>query len=716
VWSVLGGALLWVPLVATPLRGQGEPPAARTSAATLVAEPTAGPEPRADAPMAVIRTSHLRGVPTRVAALLMSGQQGGSIPIAVLALPVATTADRTRVFFVADIEGTNLLAGQETSAVQVEVCAYAVTAQGSVGGAMAEAFTLDLARAVDLLSRGSIKVLGSVDVPPGAFALRVLVRNVQVGSFGIREVPSVTPSGEGTFAFLSPLLVGEPAAAWVLAREAGDDDRWGALGHPFSFLPEGSVPSARPVLASGAESIVWVLSRGAAPGAGTIRVRVIGRDGREITGLEATVLERRACELAGARLLRLRLAVPALDPGAYLFELSTGAMTPDVQLASSTGVVVATPETVQAQPLWVQFGTPSQADEEKARRREAFVGRARRSRASAKLAAEYLSALESIGSGPVPTVVDAISALEQTSLPTGSAAECETLVASEKQVAQKLAAARPMSALALAYLHGELYRGYLQKKTYLLAAHARRMTEELAVLYAEKAGKEANPIVADILAGLVGSLQELNMLGSADRLFRRALQFDPGNRASLMGLGAGLERLGQYRLAVPFLSHLVEVDPANSEAKLRLAVNLERLGEHRKSADLLKACAGEANPRWVRVVAYQETAAALIRAGRFTAAYHVLTEAAAEVPGDEALTIALAYVLDRLHQPIEARAIADRLRPLERDEGESPRFRYSQWPTDELERSQQAASEAGRNGLQALREALLSPHTTGGSP
>jgi Flp pilus assembly protein TadD len=500
----------------------------------------------------------------------------------------------------------------------------------------------------------------------------------------------------------------------VLVRATADGEADDASGRPLRFLPESSLPSTRPVLVSGAESILWVLVRGAAPGTSTMPVRVIGREWKEVARVEATALERSDSGIAGSTLMRVRLPLPALDPGPYLLELSATAMNPDVQLTSSTPVVVADRKTVDAQPLWVQFGTPRQSGDEQTRSREAFSGRAGRVKASAKLAAEYRSALAGVDSEPLPAVLDALSALESASLPTGSAAEWETLVASETQAARELAKARPASALALAYVHNQLYRAYLRKRMNLLVSHARRMTEEFAVLYAEHGGKDARPIAADLLAELGGGLQQPGMLGTAERLFRRALQFDPKNRAALIGLAAGLEHVGQYRLAAGFLSQLVDVDPTNPEARLRLGVNLERLGEQGKGAAFLKECAGEKNPRWVRIVAYQEMAADLIRAGRFEQARGLLEEARTKLPGDEALAITLAYVLDRLHEPLGARAVANGVRPPARDDGDSPRFRYSQWPTDDLERSGQAIAEAGPRALGDLREALLAPPATGG--
>ena len=402
---LLAGNALFSLLIAAPQVLAQEPAPPQPSPGATPAAASAGiAGPVTDAPLAVIRMSRLRGVSTRVAALMVSGQSGGPIPISALAVPVAVAADTTTVLFVADIEGTNFLAGQEMPVVQAEVVVYAVTAQGSVVGALAQAFTLDLDRAVALLSRGGIKLVGTLNVPPGACSLRVLVRNVQVGSFGITQVPHVTPPGEGTFAFLSPLLSGEPAGAWVLAREPGEEEVTGALGHPFAFLPKGSLPATRPVLATGSEPILWVLARGAAPGAATLPVRVVGREGKEVARLEATVLERRESGLAGATVMRLRLPVPALEPGPYIFELSALAMNPDVQLASSTQVVVGDRTTVQAHPVWVLFGTPRQPEDEETRRRTAFAGRARHSKASAKLAAEYRSALEKTGAQPLTAV------------------------------------------------------------------------------------------------------------------------------------------------------------------------------------------------------------------------------------------------------------------------------------------------------------------------
>jgi Flp pilus assembly protein TadD len=708
--SVLAGTLLALPLIAAPLCAQPAP--------TVPPSPAAGVRDEApgDAPMALLRPSPLRGVSARVAALMMSGQQGGAIPIAVLALPVAATAEGTRVFVAADIEGTNLLARQEGSTVQVEVYVYAVTADGSVSGSTAAAFTLGLERAIELLSRGSIKFLASLDVRPGAAAVRVLVRNVQTGSFGIAEAPRVTPAAEGTFAFLSPLLTGEPASAWVVARAQAEDVLWGSAGHPFSFLPGASLPSVRPVLAARSDATLWVLARGAEPGAGTLAVRVLGREAKEVAAFDATVLERRESGLAGARLLRLHLPVPQLPPGPYVLELVAASMTPDVRLVSSTVVMVAEAETVKAQPLWVQFGSPREAADDGApRERTTFAGRPGRSRVSAKLVAEYRAALAKLPSEPVAAVLAALSELEAAALPTGTAAEWETLVASERQVAEELAGGRPASVLALAYLHFELSGSYAQRKAYLLAAHARRMTEVLAVLYADRAGKAARPAVAGLLAGLAGGLQQPGMSGGMERLFRRALQFDPANRAALMGLAAGLERIGQYRLAAESFSRLVELDAADAEARLRLGVNLGRLGEDAKSAEVLKACTTTASPRWVRVVAYQELAAALIRSGRFAQAHRILTEAVAAVPGDEALAISLAYVLDRLHRPIDARTVADGVRAARRDDGDSPRYRYSEWPTGELERSHAAVAEAGRTAIAELAEALAAPKG-GGRP
>ncbi len=660
------------------------------------AVPTRAPE---SGPAVAIRTRKRPGVPARAAALLLSGQQGGGIGISALAVPVSLGATGVRLFYAVDVDGASLLAGEEGTTLSAEIAVYAVNPQGGVGGSAVEAFDLDVGRAAEYLVGGGIKFLGALDLPAAPYALRALVRNVHLGTFGAVEVARALPVGGEPFAFLSQPLVSEPADAWLLARETGQE---GAL-HPFPFLGEGVVPATAPVLPGGTVTRLWVLGRGLSPGTLSLSVRVLDTGAHELAKVSAAVIARAGAPSANTTALRIEFPLPQLPPGQYTLEVSAPGMNPDIPLWSATRFLMAEKAAAGKSQVWVRFA-PAAAAGEHGRPQVAFTGKTGRAKASPAIEAAYRSAIRTVVSDH-PAALDAVAALEAASLPTGKAAEWETLVLSEVKVAQELGAANPAALLGLVLLHSDLHRNYAMRKANLLEIHARRMVEDLAVFHAE-VGKTpgARAVSADALASLAGSLQGPGTMGSSERLFRRALEIDPNNAAALMAVAATRERVGQYHEAVKPLETLVKVQPGNAEARLRLAVNIDRaIPSGRKGPRLLQACIGPDNPGWIRTVAYQELASGFIREAQFREAERLLREALAVVPGEEGLTLQLAYVLDRQHRPVEAQALVAGIGVQKRGEEESPRFRYSDWPSEDLDR----AREALRRQAPAANEALV---------
>jgi len=696
--AVRAAATIVLCLLAAVHAGRAQEPAkAPTAAQPAALSPTPA------APQVVIHTRRRLGVPARAAALLLSGQQGGPLGVSALAVPVALAASGVRLFFVVDVDGSSLLAGVEGPVLPVEIAVYAVNPQGGVGGSVTEAFTLDVDRAAEYLVGGGIKFLGTLDLPPARYALRVLVRNEKTGRFGVIEVPGALPTGEEPFAFLSAPLVAEPASAWLLAREAGTEGA-AAEVHPLSFLGEATVPSTAPVLPGGTVTRLWVVGRGLAPGSTNVSVRVLDIGGRELAKIPAAVVVRREAPVANATALRIEFPLPAFAPGQYTLEVSTPSMNPDIPLWGSTRFLMAEKSAAGGSQVWVRFALPA-SQEQGVRPAVAFVGKAGRVKASPKIVATYTSTLRALPTDPAAAQA-AVAELEAASLPTGKVAEWETLVLSETEAANTVAAVRPDAVLALVLLHSDLQRSYSLRKSYLLEAHARRMIEELAVLYAEKdKSPQAKIMAANALANLGGSLQQPGTMVTSERMFRRALELDPDNPAALIAVAATMERIGQYKRALTLLEPLVKAHPENSEARLRLAINVARVFSDRRSHDLLQVCTGPTNPEWVRAVAYQELASSLIQAERFEQAEGLLRAGLTAVPGDEGLTMQLAYVLDRERRPLEAQALA-------KDVGGgkgvdvSPRFRYSEWPSEDLARAREALKTSKATADQALAAAL----------
>jgi tetratricopeptide (TPR) repeat protein len=679
-----------------------EPPKEQPGAVSAVTPPAPGPSPVAESgPPVAIHTKRRPGVSARAAALLLSGQQGGGIGVSALAVPVALAASGVRLFFVVDVDGSSLLAGVEGPALPVEIAVYAVNPQGGVGGSAMESFSLDVERAAEYLVGGGIKFLGSLDLPPARYTLRVLVRNVRAGTFGVIEVPRALSAGDEPFAFLSPPLVGEPANAWLLACEAGQE----ATLHPFPFLGEATVPSTAPVLPGGTVTRFWVIGRGLAAGTTSLAVRVLDVGGHEVAKVPAAVVARRDATVADATALQIELTLPVLAPGQYTLEVSAPSMNPDILLWASTRFLMAEKAAAGSSQVWVRFALPA-APGQGARPAVAFVGKSGRVKASPTIKAAYRSALRTLPADPA-SALNAVAELEAASLPTGRAAEWETLVLSETEVAHEIGGVRPDGVLALVLLHSDLRNSYALRKSYLLETHARRMVEELAVLYAEQdKSPEAKATAANALANLGGSLQQPGTMVTSERIFRRALELDPTNTAALMAVAATMERIGQYQRALQQLEALVKSQPDNAEARLRLAINVGRVTSDRRAHELLQSCVSPPSPDWIRAVASQELARSLIQAERFEQAERLLKRALTVLPGEEGLTMQLAYVLDRERLPLDAQALARDIGAAGKGVDVSPRFRYSDWPAEDLERARQALRAKTTAANQALSAAL----------
>src|SRR5689334_3191426 len=111
----------------------------------------------------------------------MSGQEGGTIPVAALALPLPGPAGKSRVAVLLEADGAEAMEGQTGALLRLEVCLYAVTSgpdgSGRVMGSRMDTVEIDLARLGPDLEKSGFKYLGELQLAPGDYALRALVRN-----------------------------------------------------------------------------------------------------------------------------------------------------------------------------------------------------------------------------------------------------------------------------------------------------------------------------------------------------------------------------------------------------------------------------------------------------------------------------------------------------------------------------------------------------------
>lgn len=137
------------------------------------------------------------GVRVESAALLMSGQEGGEIPLAALALPVPGEEGKVHVLVRMRMDGPALLAGQAGDAMRIETALYALGSGGGIQASILETVEIDLAAQRGAVQRSGVDLLGGLDLKPGTYSLRLLARNAATGRLGVRTLPLAVPDPKG---------------------------------------------------------------------------------------------------------------------------------------------------------------------------------------------------------------------------------------------------------------------------------------------------------------------------------------------------------------------------------------------------------------------------------------------------------------------------------------------------------------------------------------
>jgi hypothetical protein len=174
--------------------------------------------------------------------------------------------------------------------------------------------------------QGGVKFFGGLDLLPGDYSLRVLVRNGASGVSGLRVTPLHVPAAGGRPALLPPLFP-EPQNRWVPVPEKveGEEKR----PFPFFLRNQPFVPAAKPSLVPGQEVRLSLLGYNLGVGDWKAEARVLTADGREIPGGVLEVMERRSGGGRGPDRAVALFRPPSLEPGEYVLRVvATGASGP----------------------------------------------------------------------------------------------------------------------------------------------------------------------------------------------------------------------------------------------------------------------------------------------------------------------------------------------------------------------------------------------------
>lgn len=259
---------------------------------------------------------------------VLMGEEGGQVRMSVLAAPMPAhrgegTAD---VPIVIAIEGPSLLHLHQGQDLPTEIYVYALDEKGQVRDFLAQTLALDLLKVEGKLLQAGLKFYGHLELPPGNYKARVLVRNGRTGFHGLRIVPLDVPASGGVEPVLLPPLFPEAKGEWLVAREAARPGRR-EVPVPFRLGDQPFLPAALPALSEGRETRFALLGYNFGAGDLQVRSQVLTADGREVEVKTAelslvSLVGRQAGSEGEADRLELALRPPELQPGEYLLRVT----------------------------------------------------------------------------------------------------------------------------------------------------------------------------------------------------------------------------------------------------------------------------------------------------------------------------------------------------------------------------------------------------------
>lgn len=248
------------------------------------------------------------------------GAAGGALDTAVVAAPYRVPEGKAYVPVLIEADGKSLILGSKGAMLPLEVYAYALDSAGSVHDFFAQTLGVDLKQAGELMKQTGLKYYGHLDLDPGEYSVRVLVRNLETGRSSLEVVPVTVPDYAKGELSLAPPTFPEPLGKWLMVREAPERQR--NVPFPFVLKDQPYLPSAAPAWQSQGETQVPVVAFNLGQGPLAADVKLFSAEGVEQRGLEVGKIERSPGSIPGSETLLVGLKYSGLAPGRYRLEVA----------------------------------------------------------------------------------------------------------------------------------------------------------------------------------------------------------------------------------------------------------------------------------------------------------------------------------------------------------------------------------------------------------
>lgn len=247
----------------------------------------------------------------RLSEILMTNDEVRDVPLSVVVTPVPGGEDKARVPVVVDAAGTDLLKGVTGENAGAHLFVYAFGEDGKVLDYMQQRVTLDLAKSGDAVRATGVRYVGALNLPPGTYDIKALVRVDITGRIGFHSTRVTVPQ-YGEAAVMPPVAATAPGQ-WVTLispTRGGDATDVLSLGEtPF-------IPANAADVATGSEQNIALMMRGIAVENLAITPMLVAKNG-SAQAAPVTLAGRTSPDEHGVVKLLFKLKPETVAKGAY---------------------------------------------------------------------------------------------------------------------------------------------------------------------------------------------------------------------------------------------------------------------------------------------------------------------------------------------------------------------------------------------------------------
>ena len=262
-----------------------------------------------------------------LAELVVTGQGRDELPFTALCLPFPERGERQTLGLVVQVPRGSLRWSAD-GALSLEVYAYAVAEDGTVRDHLAQLVRVDPRQADPEGRVRGISLFGTLDVPPGRYTIRLMVREGDTGHSAVRFLDVTVPPYDDRASFALPPLVVDDAERW-LSLEMGPGKAAAArAAQPFRVQKELFIPRTSFEVRPGTpERLVLIVWDPVAPGDPAADVEIHSslatRDGRAVPAGRLRIEQVHRDE-GGRRTFVFSYTPEAIEPGDYTLRIGLG--------------------------------------------------------------------------------------------------------------------------------------------------------------------------------------------------------------------------------------------------------------------------------------------------------------------------------------------------------------------------------------------------------